>query len=158
MTGSNPSRLAVAVLRRFLDDNEALAGDLLEGYARRRSRVWLWRQLLGAIVIRSFEPQDEERPLGLAEQRSFQPVRRERPLVQPWRINLTASPLPGIGGLGLVALGALVALVRPEAALIFLPAIGGGLTLGVALVLVRRRGIRWGPPAARNITTAATGQ
>jgi hypothetical protein len=138
MTGYDPPPLAVALLRRFLHDNEPLAGDLLERFAARPSRLWFWRQVLLAIVIHSFQPSDVERPLGLVEHSSFVPAERWRN-VEPRRINLTASPLPAVGGLGLVALGALVALVGPEILWIFLPAIFGGVALGVAMAIIRRR-------------------
>ena len=42
---------AVISLEQFVHDNEPLAGDLLEGFAVRRSRVWFWRQVLLAIAI-----------------------------------------------------------------------------------------------------------
>jgi hypothetical protein len=45
-------RLAVALLERWLPDNEPLAGDLLEA-SRERSRAWFWRQLLFAIASRA---------------------------------------------------------------------------------------------------------
>ncbi len=54
------------------------------------------------------------------------------------RINLTASPLPDIGGLGLVALGAIVAVARPTVLWMFLPALLGGVVLGLIMVMVRR--------------------
>lgn len=140
MTGSDPPRLAVALLHRFLHDNEPLAGDLLEGFAARQSRLWFWRQVLLAIVIHSFQQRYENRPLGLVGHSSFVPAERGRN-VEPRRINLTASPVRGIGGLGLVALGVLVTLVRPEAWLMFLPAIVGGLVFGLTMALIRRRAI-----------------
>ena len=154
MTGSDPPRLAVALLHRFLHDNEPLAGDLFEGFAARQSRLWFWRQVLLAIVIQSFQQRDEERPLGLVAHTSFIPVERARK-VEPRRINLTASPIPDVGGLGLVALGVLVALVRPEVLWIFPPAILGGAVFGLTMAIIRQRrgdhsggqgrGLRLGP-------------
>lgn len=147
MTPSDPPRLAVALLRRFVDDNEPLIGDLLEGFAIRQSRLWFWRQALLAIAIRSFQPRDEEHPLGLAEPSSFVPATRQRN-AGPRRINLTASPLPDVGGLGLVAFGVLVAMVRPEVWWIFLPAILGGAAIGLAMTVIRRRAILSNPATA----------
>ena len=147
MTGSDPPRVAAALLHRFVNDNEPLVGDLLEGFAVRQSRLWFWRQVLLAIVIRSFQQRDEECPLGLAEHSSFVPAERRRN-VEPRRINLTASPLPHVGGLGLVAFGVLVALVRPEVWGIFLPAILGGAAFGLTLAIIRRRAILSSPAAA----------
>lgn len=145
MTGSNPPRLALALLHRFLDDNEPLAGDLLEGFAARQSGFWFWRQVLVAVVIRLGQHRDQERPLGLAGH-SFVPVERGRNVEHSRRINLTASPLPGVGGLGLVVFGGLVALVRPEVLWIFLPAILGGVAFGLTLAVTRRRVALSGPP------------
>jgi hypothetical protein len=147
MTGSDPPRLPVALLHRFLDDNEPLAGDLLEGFAARQSRLWFWRQVLLAIAIRLFQHRDQERPLGLAGH-SFVPAERGRNVEHPRRINLTASPLPDVGGLGLVALGVLVALVRPAVLWIFLPAILGGVAFGLTMAIIRRRVALSGPPTA----------
>jgi hypothetical protein len=125
LTRARPPRLAVALLRRFLSDNEALAGDLLERYEVRQSRLWFGREVLAAIAIRALQHRDRDRPLTP-------------------HVSLTASPLPGVGGLGLVALSALVTLVRPGAWWIFLPALAGGVALGLTLVLLRRRGILQG--------------
>ena len=147
MTGSDPPRVAVALLRRFVNDNEPLVGDLLEGFAIKQSRLWFWWQVLLAIMIRLFQQRDEECPLGLAEHSSFVPAKRRRN-VEPRRINLTASPLPDIGGLGLVALGVLVALVRPEVWWIFLPAILGGVAFGLTMAIIRRRAILSSPATA----------
>ena len=138
MTATDPPRLAVALLDRFLHDNEPLAGDLLEKFAARPSRLWFWRQVLLAIVIHSFQQHDVERPLGLGAHSSIVPAERWRN-VEPRRINLTASPLPGVGGLGLAALAVVVTLAGPEILWIFLPAILGGVALGIAIVIIRRR-------------------
>ena len=53
MTLHEPPPLAVAILDRFLPDNEPLTGDLLEA-ARTRSRAWLWWQILLAVMMRAF--------------------------------------------------------------------------------------------------------
>ena len=144
MTGTDPPRLAAALLHRFLHDNEPLAGDLLERFAARPSRLWFWCQVLLAIVIHSFRQHDVEHPLGLGGHSSFVPAER----LEPRRINLTASPLPDVGGLGLVAFGVLVALVGPEILWILLPAISGGLALGAALAIIRRRAALSSPATA----------
>ena len=143
MTNAVPPRLAVALLRRFVHDNEPLAGDLLEGFAARQSRLWFWRQVLFAIAIRSFQRRDDERPLGL-DGHSFVPARRERNVERSRRINLTASPLPDIGGLGLVLL---IAVAGPQVLWIFLPAILGGVAVGVTMAVVRRRAVLSSPAA-----------
>ena len=150
MTGSEPPRLAVAVLQRFVHDNEPLVGDLIEEFAARQSSVWFWRQVVLAILIHSFQRRDRQRSLGLVTDPP--PVAGERALTtthRPRRINLTGSPLPDVGGLGLVALGVLVTLVRPRAWWIFLPAVCGGVVLGVVMVIIRRHAALSAPDAGR---------
>lgn len=51
MTHSKPPALATWMLDHLLwgERNEALAGDLLEEFQRRRSVAWYWRQVIGAI-------------------------------------------------------------------------------------------------------------
>jgi hypothetical protein len=89
----------------------------------------------------SFRHEDAVRPLGLLEDDA--PLGFTRPqsrnLSYPAPVNLSASPIPDIGGLGLVALGFLVAVVRPEVVWLALPTIAAGLLLGIVLVLIRRR-------------------
>ena len=137
MKASHPPRLAIALLRRFVADSEPLVGDLIEQFAVRQSRRWFWRQTLLARVFRP--ARDPERPLVLGEHPRFDTdeVARTKPLVR--RVNLTGSPIPGIGGLGLAALGVIVALARPNAWWIFVPAIAGGVILGAAMVIVRAK-------------------
>jgi hypothetical protein len=136
MRTSEPPRLAVALLRRFLPGNEPLAGDLLEGFAARQSRLWFWREVLVAIAMRPGQYRDEEHPLGLA---GYSPEPRRR--IEPVRtINLTASPLPGIGGLSLIVFGTLITVVEPRLWWIFVPVVLGGVALGAAMVMIRRHG------------------
>jgi hypothetical protein len=52
MKSRRPPRLAVALLERFVPDNEPLTGDLLEGW-RERSDAWFWRQVLLAVLVRT---------------------------------------------------------------------------------------------------------
>jgi hypothetical protein len=145
MTRSDPPPLALALMRRFLRDDEPLAGDLLEGFAARRSRLWFWRQVLAAIAIRAFHGTDPERPLGVGGDSDLAALERVRNARPARHVNLTASPLPGIGGLGLVVLGVIVAPARPEVWWMFVPAIAGGAALGVILAVVRRRAALSGP-------------
>ncbi|TAM81536.1 MAG: hypothetical protein EPN47_12340 [Acidobacteria bacterium] len=51
MTKSKPPALAAWMLEHMQwgGKNEALAGDLLEEFQRRRSASWYWRQVIGAI-------------------------------------------------------------------------------------------------------------
>ena len=45
-----PPKLAAAVLKRLGPGNDALAGDVLEQFREGRSRLWLWRQVFGAVL------------------------------------------------------------------------------------------------------------
>lgn len=45
-----PPKLAAALLKRLGPGNDALAGDVLEQFKEGRSRLWLWRQVLGAVL------------------------------------------------------------------------------------------------------------
>ena len=46
-----PPAVATALLHRLGPQDDPLAGDLLEDYRSGRSRLWYWRQVLGAIVL-----------------------------------------------------------------------------------------------------------
>jgi hypothetical protein len=139
MSGGHPPRLAVMLLRRFLDDNEPLVGDLLEGFSVRQSRLWFWRQVLVALAMRAFQPRDQQSPLGLAERSTFVPADARRKLKPAWQINLSASPLPFIGGHGLAALGVHATLVRPELWWGLLLGMVGGVAIGLTRTIVGRR-------------------
>jgi hypothetical protein len=52
MTVKATPRLRIALLNWFLDNNEPLAGDLIEECAH-RSRSWFWRQLVFALLPRT---------------------------------------------------------------------------------------------------------
>ena len=58
-----PPALALLLLRKWgsVSYRESLAGDLIEGYARGKDRLWVWREVLhalGAAALRrpSFAP------------------------------------------------------------------------------------------------------
>jgi hypothetical protein len=51
MTRLKPPIVAAWLLHRFVRQNEALTGDLLEEYRVGRSVGWYWRQVLIAIVV-----------------------------------------------------------------------------------------------------------
>ena len=135
------SRVEKSLVERIADRNEALAGDLAEGYRVTHSRLWLWRQFVGAVLSGAFRRPDEVRPLKIVEQ----PTKRSpRPDLVPGELHprtlglavLTASPVAGIGGLGIVAVVVLITIVQP--ALWVIPVFGllGGAVLG--LILVKR--------------------
>jgi hypothetical protein len=134
-----PPKLAMALLTRFVDENEPLVGDLVEEFDSRRSRVWFWRQVIGAVVMRLRDRDREVRPLRLVDERS-----RTRPAhpaaayrnLKP--INLTASPIHGVGGLGLVAFAVLIAAFAPQAWWLVIATVLGGVLLGAAFVVIGR--------------------
>jgi hypothetical protein len=53
-------------------------------------------------------------------------------------INISAIPVAGVGGLGLVAIAVLVAVVMPAAGWLMVTGVAGGGLLGIGLVLARR--------------------
>ena len=138
MTAPRPPRLALYVLRALRVDDESLVGDIAEEFGVRRSRLWLWRQVLGAILAGP-EARRRTGPLGLCDARFAQSALRPTPRREP-RINLSGGPVPGIGGLSIVALVFHVALVSPQ--LLWLPVFGltAGSLVSVALVVRRRPG------------------
>lgn len=137
MTDSRPPRFALWILRRLGVDNEWLAGDLVEEIGRRRSRLWLWRQVVGAVLARP-EPSSRTGPLHLAGPRMVRPagtrILRERP-----RLDLSGGPVAGVGGLTVVALVFHTAVVSPQ--FLWLPVVGlaMGILAGIALAVRRRR-------------------
>lgn len=140
MKNHEPPRLALAVLERFVPDSSSLAGDLIEEFHRRPSRPWLWRQVIAAVAITWFRRTDEIRPLQLVD---LQPVdaaeRARRMSLRFHAVNLTASPLHGVGGLGLVVLSVLLSVVVPGVWWLLLASIIAGVMFGVALIARNRR-------------------
>ena len=137
MTAPRPPRLALYLLRALRVDDESLVGDIVEEFGTRRSRLWLWRQVLGAVLAGP-EARRRTGPLGLCDARFAQAALRPIPRREP-RINLSGGPVPGIGGLSVLALVFHVALVSPQ--LLWLPvfALAAGSLVGLALVVRRRR-------------------
>jgi hypothetical protein len=136
-----PPRLGLALLEHLDNRNEALAGDLVEGFHLTRSHLWFWQQLLWAIVAGSFRRPAEIRPLRLVDSPSWQPAATDfaasRRTLQTR--GLAASPIEGVGGIGIAALILLTLLVSPSALAIV--AIGAvlGVALALARILLRRR-------------------
>jgi hypothetical protein len=117
--------IAVALLQLFCRD-EALVGDILEEFELRRSRGWLWRQVAVAVIF--------SLPYGM---------------VRPPR-HVPKMPMP-IGGLGVVAVIALITIVAPGAWWFIALGAGGGATLGIALVVTSRRKAERQPAAPRHV-------
>ena len=113
MRRSRPQQLAIWLLERLTADREPLIGDLVEELRTRPSHLRLW-------------------PVEI------------QPRVGPSRgpaksINLSGGPVPGVGGLSVVALAALLTLVSPQIWWLAVCCALVGLVLGVALAILRRR-------------------
>jgi hypothetical protein len=140
MKTSHPARLALAVLNRFAHRNGPLAGDLLEQFRTGRSAVWLWAQLLLAIAMGSFR--QARTPVAL----NLTPI---DPVVAEWLIerrlgvrktvNLTGTPIEGVGGISAVILGFLLSTVVPDIWWFVVGGIVCGAMLGTAMVIARRK-------------------
>jgi hypothetical protein len=140
MTSHEPPRLPLALLERLVPDSSVLAGDLVEEYRHRRSPWWLWWQVLGAIAIAGFTRPDPIRPLRLVPQPPDEVLERAHRMALHFEpINVTGSPLKGIGGLGIASLALLTTAVKPAAWWLFLASIPAGLVLGVVMIAARRR-------------------
>ena len=137
-SGQAPPRLAVALLNRFLPGEEALAGDLIEEFDTRRSRAWFWRQTVAAIVIAAFRHPDPARPLRLLDTAPPRALHADTATMRRRPINLTASPIAGIGGIGLLTFAVLVTVVAPGAWWMMAAAAAAGVVLGVVLIAINR--------------------
>lgn len=139
MTHRPPPRLALAMLERFVPEGPALAGDLVEEYTRRQSRGWLWWEVVAAILFAAFRRSDEIRPLRLVDLQPPDALERSRRMSGQFRpVNLTGTPVHGVGGLGLVALALLVTIVVPGLWWALLAASVCGVLLGVAMIALGR--------------------
>jgi hypothetical protein len=140
MTSPRSPRFALALLERVVPDSAPLAGDLLEEFARGRSRAWVWKQVVAAVLHAWLHPSDEIRPIHLV---TFQPddaLERSRRLSRrSHAVNLTASPIHGVGGLGLMMLCLLVSIVVPAVWWVFFASIIAGLGLGAAMIARHER-------------------
>ena len=143
MKSSAPPRLAVYLLRQRLSHNEPLVGDLLEEFNRRQSRLWLWWQVIAAIVVSAFRHSDEIRPLHLVDERITPLIPRPSSLLRRINANggvvLTASPIRGIGGIGVAALLLLMTAVQPAAWSFALISLAAGLLFGVGRIFYTHR-------------------
>jgi hypothetical protein len=135
-----PPRLALALLERYGPDNEPLTGDLIEEFAFRQSRSWLWWQVLAAIAIGWRERHVEIRPLRLVERQPVDAIMRARELFARRRdVNLSASPVSGVGGIGLVVLAFLVTIVAPGTWWMLLMSVCAGILMGIVLIAVHAK-------------------
>jgi O-antigen/teichoic acid export membrane protein len=65
-------------------------------------------------------------------------------------VNLSGSPIPHVGGLGLIVLGGLITVVRPQVWWAVLAALLAGVLLGIALVMIGRRRMRSRPEGSNS--------
>jgi len=132
--------LAIALLERVVPDSAPLAGDLIEEFERRGSHAWLWWQVLGAVAASWLREPVEIRPLRLVELQPADAIERARKFMLRARpVNMSASPLPEVGGLGLFVLVALSLVVVPGAWVLVLGSALGGALLGGVLISVHAR-------------------
>src|SRR5262245_17933654 len=117
--------IAIALLDLFYRD-EALVGDILEEFDAGRSRAWLWRQVGVAVMLRL--------PYGM--------VRFER--------QTRKMPMP-IGGLGFVAVVALITIVAPGAWWFIGFGAIGGVALACFLVMAHHHRLTHEPPGPRHV-------
>jgi hypothetical protein len=101
-------RVAISLLQSFCRD-EALVGDILEEYEHRQSRARLWRQVIVAVFFGL--------PYGMARRSS-----RRR------------MPMP-VGGIGLLAIVALITFVAPGAWWLIGMGIAGGAVVAFLLIV-----------------------
>ena len=132
-------RFALGVLRYLVAASGPLEGDLLEEYELRRSRMWFYWQVLAAIWLEFRSQPEIVRPLQLVDLQPSDAVERSRKLSLAFRpVNLTASPVYGAGGLGLVMLSLLMSLVVPAVWVALAASMLAGVALGVVMIVLHR--------------------
>ena len=137
MKDPHSPRVALALLRWLAQRNEPLAGDLLEEYQRRQCRLWLWSQIVMAIAMGSFRQPRVPVALNLTP---IDPAVAEWMMdraLGPKKISMSA-PGQGIGGLGMMVLGAMLSSVVPDVWWFVLGGIASGIVLGITKTYVRR--------------------
>jgi hypothetical protein len=150
MTGNGPPRLALSLLSRWLPDDDPLVGDLLEEFAAGRGRLWFWRQTVSAVEAAAARPRVGVRPLTLVAG----PGRRDPDPTPPWPERsggplayLPASPVNGIGSLGILAAIGMLTQVVPQIGLLVGLSLIAGAGLGALLTArtVLRMHRHWTP-------------
>ena len=140
-TPLHPPKLGGAILRRLADRNEALAGDILEGFQLKQSRLWFWRELVGAILTGGFRRSIEVRPIKLVEFPSLPPVHEDfaAKRIRLQTLGLSASPVGGISGWTMVTLIMLISALEPALWIMLAMGMGVGIAVGIGRVIYRRR-------------------
>ena len=137
----NPPRLGADILHRLADRNDALAGDILEGFRIKQSRLWFWRELIGAILTGAFRRSIEVRPIKLVDFPSLPPVHEDfaAKRIRLQTLGLSASPVSGISGWTIVTLIALISALEPALWVMLAMGMGVGVAIGIGRVIYRRR-------------------
>ena len=138
MSSRRPPWLALFVLEHCVPDGSSIAGDLVEEFDRGRSSAWLWWQVLAAVTFARRGETDEIRPLRLVELQPCDAQERSRRFLALGPVNLTASPVHGVGGLGLVILACIVSVLQPGMWVMLIATMAGGLVLGSAMIARHR--------------------
>ena len=139
MTTRRPPRYALALLERLVPGSDALAGDLIEDYARRQSRWRVWREVLSAIAGARVERSDEIRPLRLVELQPSDAIERTRRIAGLKPVNM--APLVTVGGTSLAALLVLMTVIMPALWWLFAASIAAGAVLGIVLIAAHRKAV-----------------
>jgi hypothetical protein len=135
------ARLAIALLERLVPDSGPLAGDLLEEYERRRSLVWLWWQVLAVAATPLLDRSDEIRPLKLVDLQPADAIERSRRLsLKAMHVNVTPTPLHGVGGVTLAVVFVVLAEIASLLWWVVLASIVAGTALGLLLIRRHRGG------------------
>ena len=153
MNRSQPSSLVLALLRFVESGNEALAGDLAEEWRAGRSRTWLWRQLIRAVVTTAWRKRaSEEAVLGLVSATPFDRPGRTFNLIDPATMNLRGFRVRGVGGGGLLGIVMLITIVLPQAWFVVASGIAGGVIIGVVMIVRRHARGLTGPDDSAPLT------
>jgi hypothetical protein len=139
MIRTQASSLVLALLRFIGTHNEALAGDLAEEWRAGRSSAWLCRQLFRAAIVtalgRHVSRGRAARLLAAAVPYSEGMQFR---LIDPATMNLRGFRVASVGGGGLLGAVLLITIAVPQAWVLVLVGLTGGLIIGAATIMWRR--------------------
>jgi hypothetical protein len=132
-----PSRLALFLLR-CVPGGDPIIGDLIEGFATRQSRWWLWRQVLAAVVTAVRQRREPSLTWGhVLPSPGVMSDARTR-VRDPWRTPLSMTGNPNVGGLGLLTIVLLISVVSPQVWWVLAASAAGGAVLGVIRIALHR--------------------